>query len=74
LQQGKRDRGAAVDELGAELDRSAQAREAAGPAAAADAAAGLENQHRAAGVRELVGRGEPRGAGANDDYVRYDNP
>jgi len=25
-------------------------------------------------VRELVGRGKPRGAGANDDYVRYDNP
>jgi len=25
-------------------------------------------------VRELVGRSESRGAGANDDYVRYDNP
>jgi hypothetical protein len=57
-----------VDELGAELDRSAQAREAARPAAAADAAAGFENQHRAAGVRELVGCGKPRGACPDDDY------
>jgi len=69
LQQGKRDRGAAVDEFGTELDGRAQTREVARPAAAADAAAGFENEDRTAGPRQLVGRGKPRSAGSYDDDV-----
>jgi len=69
LQQGKRDRGAAVDEFGAELGGNAQAREVPRPAAAADAAAGFENEDRTAGLRQLVGRGKPRSAGSYDDDV-----
>ena len=69
LQQAKRDRGAAVDEFGAELGGNAQAGEVPRPAAAADAAAGFESEDRTAGLRQLVGCGKPRSAGSNDDYV-----
>jgi hypothetical protein len=69
LQQVKGDLRTAMDELGAELDRDGQPRKAPSPAAAADAAAGFQNEGRAACPRELGRRGEPRSTGANDDYV-----
>ena len=56
-------------ELGAELHRHGQAGLSEGPAAAADTIARLEHKHRASGASQHVRRGEPRRAGADDDYV-----
>src|SRR5262245_16017871 len=62
--------GFAVDELGAELDRNVQAAHAARPAAAAEALARLEHEHRATGVRASGGGREPCRARADDDYIK----
>jgi hypothetical protein len=57
----------AVDELCAELHRNFEARNAPRPAASADAVTRFEDQHAGAFARELIGRGEPGRARA-DNY------
>jgi len=71
LQQGKRDRGAAVDELAAELRRGAlrPGKMPRSSQAVADAAAGLKNQPPGGGAARTHRLRKPRSAGANDDYV-----
>ena len=69
LEEGVRQLCFAVEELGAKLDRNVEARDAARPAAAADALARLEHEHRAPGTRQLIGGGKSRGAGANHHEV-----
>ena len=60
-----------MDELCAELDRCAHTRQAARPAAPADAVASLEHEDPPAGVGKARRGREPRGAGADDnDLVR----
>jgi len=58
-----------MNELGAELDRYRNARQAVREAARADAVARLDHQHRAAGARERVCRGEAGGTGADYEDV-----
>jgi hypothetical protein len=58
-----------MDELGAELDRRADARQPPCPATAADAPARFEDQYLPAGARELRSGGKAGGAGADDDNL-----
>ena len=60
----------AMDEFGAELDRDAEARQVARPAAPADAIARFEDDDRATRARKRIGRGEAGGACADYEDVR----
>jgi len=58
-----------VDEFGAELDRHGDARQAVGEAAAADPVSCFKDKNGLARARQLRGRGEAGGAGADYEDV-----
>ena len=68
-QQGTRDLGPAVDELGAELERDFKPWLSTRPDATTDAVTGLQYQHRAAGVCQFGSGDESGGPGTDHQDV-----